>query len=623
MEKETLFNQFPPITTEAWKEKIIKDLKGADYDRKLTWRTGEGFTVQPFYREENLADIPHMETVPGYFPYVRGNREEQNTWLVRQDIQVEDIAAANAKALDIKLKGVDSLGFIFKCDANPDEKDVEALLQNIRLDLMEVNFRTHQPLSMVKMIDSLAKKYNRDLENIKGSVIYDPIGTYTACGKYIHSFEEDMSQLVEMHQATRHLPNFQYLTIKGLLFNNAGAGTVSELGFMLALGAEYLTYLTGKGLDIDEVAPHIRFHMAVGSDYFMEIAKFRAARYLWAKIVNAYGLNNAANAKMHIHCSNSSWNKTVYDPYVNMLRTTTESMSAILGGVDSLTVLPFNAVYETETDFSERIARNQQLILKGESYFDKIADPAAGSYYIETLTHELIQNAWNLFLEVDEQGGYLEALKKGTIQEKVNAEAQKKNMDIALRRKSILGTNQYPNTNEQIQTLPVNKMAKVESEIETLKPYRGAEQLEKLRFATDEFARKEHRPVVWMFTYGNLAMQKARSQFAGNFFGCAGYQIVDNNGFSTVDQGIEAARQAKPDIVVICSSDEEYDTIAQPIFKALNKETIVVLAGYPTDLVESLQAIGMKHFIHVKSNLLEQLSEFQQLIGIQNNQYQQ
>ncbi|PIY31393.1 MAG: hypothetical protein COZ08_08910 [Bacteroidetes bacterium CG_4_10_14_3_um_filter_42_6] len=171
MEKETLFSQFPPIATEAWKEKIIKDLKGADYDRKLTWKTGEGFTVQPFYREENLTDLPHMETVPGHFPYVRGNREEQNTWLVRQDIQVEDIAVANAKALDIKLKGVDSLGFIFKCDANPDEKDLEALLQNIRLDLMEVNFRTHQPLNMVKMIDSLAKKYNRDLENIKGSVI--------------------------------------------------------------------------------------------------------------------------------------------------------------------------------------------------------------------------------------------------------------------------------------------------------------------------------------------------------------------------------------------------------------------------------------------------------------------
>jgi methylmalonyl-CoA mutase len=616
MEKETLFNQFPPITTEAWKEKIIKDLKGADYERKLTWKTGEGFTVQPFYRQENLADIPHMDAAPGQFPYVRGNQETHNTWLVRQDIQVDDIATANAKAQDIKLKGVDSLGFNFKCEANPTEDEVEALLQNIRLDLMEVNFRTRQPLSLVKMIDSLAKKYNRDLEKVSGSVVYDPIGTYTTCGQFSSSFDEDMVQLVEMHEATKHLPRFQYLTIKGQLFNSAGAGTVSELAYTLSMGAEYLTYLTDKGLDIDDVAPHIRFHLAVGGDYFMEIAKFRAARYLWAKLVNAYGLNNAENAKMHIHCSNSTYNKTVYDPYVNMLRSTTESMSAILGGVNSLSVLPYNSVYETETAFSERIARNQQLILKGESYLDKIADPAAGSYYIETLTHELIQNAWKLFLEIDDEGGYMEALKKGIIQKKVKEEARQKEMDFAFRRKSILGTNQYPNTKEQIESLPVSSMVNVASEIETLPPTRGAVQLEKLRFATDEYARKNSRPKAWMFTFGNIAMQKARSQFAGNFFGCAGFEIVDNNGFKTIEQGIEAAQKAKPEIVVICSGDEEYATIAQPIYEALNQDTIVVLAGYPKDLIESLQACGLKHFIHVKSNVLEQLSEFQQILGI-------
>ncbi len=616
MEKETLFSQFPPITTEAWKEKIIKDLKGADYDRKLTWKTDEGFTLQPFYRQENLADLPHVNTAPGQFPFVRGNQETHNTWLVRQDIQVDDIAEANAKAQDIKMKGVDALGFHFKCEANPTEQEVEALLHNIRLDLMEVNFRTRQPLQMVKMMDSLAKKYNRDLEKVRGSVIYDPIGTYTTCGKFSTSYEEDMTQLVEMHKATQHLPRFQYLTIKSHLFNSAGAGTVSELAFTLSMGAEYLTYLTDKGLDIDEVAPHIRFHMAVGGDYFMEIAKFRAARYLWSKLVNAYGLSHAENAKMHIHCSNATYNKTVYDPYVNMLRTTTESMSAILGGVNSLSVLPYNAVYETETAFSERIARNQQLILKGESYLDKIADPAAGSYYIETLTHELIQNAWKLFLEIDEAGGYMEALKKGIIQKKVKEEARKKEMDFALRRKSILGTNQYPNTNEQIQSLPSFHMANVEAEIETLPPTRGAEKLEKLRFATDEFSRKNHRPKAWMFTYGNLAMRKARSQFAGNFFGCAGFEIVDNNGFTSVEQGVEAARKAKPEMVVICSSDEEYATIAQPIYEALHGDTIVVLAGYPVDLIDTLKAAGLKHFIHIKSNLLEQLSEFQQILGI-------
>jgi len=619
MEEKKLFTEFPPVSTEAWKDKIIKDLKGADYERKLTWKTGEGFVVQPFYRQENLNGLSHMGTAPGSFPYVRGNRKEQNSWLVRQDIQVEDMESANAKAQDIKLKGVDSLGFVLKCDYNPTENEIEILLQNIRLDLMEVNFRTLKPMQLVKIIDALAKKYNRDLEKVRGSVTYDPLGTYTTCGKFISSYEHDMQQLLDMHEATLHLPHFQYLTINGHLFSSAGAGIVSELAFTLAMGADYLTYLTDKGLFIDDVAPHIRFHMAVGSDYFMEIAKFRAARYLWAKLVNAYGLNDSENAKMHIHCSNSRWNKTVYDPYVNMLRTTTESMSAILGGIDSLTVLPYNAVYETETAFSERIARNQQLILKGESYLDKIADPAAGSYYIETLTHELIQNAWKLFLEIDEAGGYLSALKKGIIQTRVKAEAAQKDMDIALRRKSILGTNQYPNINEQLASLPELVQDETRSEIVTLKPYRGAEKLEQLRFSTDAYARKEHRPVAWMFTYGNLAMRKARAQFAGNFFGCAGYKIEDNNGFTSIEQGIQAALAAKPEIVVICSSDEEYDTIALPIFEALHNHTNVVLAGYPADVIEKLQAAGMQHFIHLKSNLLEKLNEFQQLIGISNN----
>ncbi len=621
MENKKLFNEFPPVSTEAWKEKIIKDLKGADYDRKLTWKTGEGFTVQPFYRQEDLANFSHTTTAPGQFPFVRGNQKQHNTWLVRQDILVEDMTSANAKAQDIKLKGVDSLGFIFKCDAaSITENDVEALLKDIRLDLMEVNFRTLKPLEMVKTIDSLAKKYNRDLEKVKGSVSYDPLGTYTTCGKFISSFADDMHLLLDLHKATLHLPQFQYLTVNSHLFNSAGSGIVSELAFTLAMGAEYLTYLTDNGLFIDDVAPHIRFHMAVGSDYFMEIAKFRAARYLWAKLVNAYGLSNSENAKMHIHCSNATWNKTVYDPYVNMLRTTTESMSAILAGVDSLTVLPYNAVYEKGTIFSERIARNQQLVLKGESYFDKIADPAAGSYYIETLTNELIQNAWKLFLEIDEAGGYLKALKAGIIQAKVKTEAAQKDMDIAFRKKAILGTNQYPNINEQVNSLPETILAKVDTEIETLKPYRGAEKMEKLRFSTDVYAKANHRPVAWMFTFGNLAMRKARAQFAGNFFGCAGYKIEDNNGFKDLEQGIKAALAAKPEIVVICSGDEEYATIALPIFEALNKETVVVLAGYPADLMEQLKAAGMQHFIHVKSNLLEKLTEFQQLLGISINQ---
>lgn len=415
MNKEKLFEAFPPISDKEWKEKIIKDLKGADFDKKLVWKTSEGFNVQPYYRQDDLNKLPHMDVLPGNFPYIRGKEVKNNTWLVRQDINVTNIQEANTKALDIRLRGVDSLGFDLN-DFEPNVENIEKLCENIRADLMELNFCTKNPLEAVKTIDALAKKYNRDLDKVCGSINYDPIGDFTLKGKFNSSEESDMELLTDLNRAAKHIPNYQYIVVNASIFNNSGAGIVNELAFALAMGAEYLTYLTGKGLDIDEIAPRIRFHFAVGSDYFMEIAKFRAAKYLWAKIVNAYGISDAKNATMHIHCSNSQWNKTVYDPYVNMLRTTTESMSAILGGVNSLSVLPFNSVYETETEFSERIARNQQLVLKGESYLDKVADISAGSYYIEELTDKLIHGAWDQFLMVDEQGGYLEAFKKEIIQ---------------------------------------------------------------------------------------------------------------------------------------------------------------------------------------------------------------
>jgi methylmalonyl-CoA mutase len=347
----------------------------------------------------------------------------------------------------------------------------------------------------------------------------------------------------------------------------------------------------------------------------MEIAKFRAARYLWSKIVNAYGLSDSDNATMFIHCTNTQFNKTVYDPYVNMLRSTTETMSAVLGGIDSMTVLPFNAIFEESTNFSERIARNQQLILKGESYFDKVVDPAAGSYYIENLTNNIIHETWKLFLEVQEKGTYLEAFKQGYILRKIKEEASAKDLEIAQRKRSILGTNQYPNNIEVLLNIDED-IFKETNDTGILKPYRGALEFEKIRYKTDKYAVKNTRPRAWMYTFGNLAMLKARSQFAGNFFGCAGFEIIDNNVFTSLADGINTAKKIKPEIIVICSSDEEYAEIALPIFEALKNESIIVLAGYPVDLAEKLKTAGMANFIHLKSNVIEELKKYQALVGI-------
>jgi methylmalonyl-CoA mutase len=394
------------------------------------------------------------------------------------------------------------------------------------------------------------------------------------------------------------------------------------MAFSLAVGAEYLDKLTEKGLTIDEIAPKMRFNVAVGQNYFMEMAKMRAYRLLWANIVKAYG-GKEENAKMHIHATNAELGMSLYDAYVNMLRTTTGTMSAVLGGVDSFTVMPFDAPFELPTDFADRIARNQQLILKEEAHFDKVADPAAGSYYIENLTESLAAAAWDLFNKIQDEGGYLEAVRKGMIQGLIKESAAKKFSNVATRRETILGTNQFPNFTESLKFTPeawvmeADNRRNEKAEIETIVTFRAAQQFEKLRYATDVYAQNHKRPVAWMFTYGNLAMRKARANFASNFFACAGIQVVDNPGFKTLDEGIAAARNEKPEIVVICSSDEEYgEGNALKIFEELKNETIVVLAGNPEGTVDILKGAGLKYFIHVKSNVLDTLTEFQKQLGI-------
>jgi len=509
------------------------------------------------------------------------------------------------------------LGFYFEDDFKPDDNSVERLFKDIPLDKKEINFAANYPLEIIDIISSLASKSNINPNKVKGSVEYDPISYFSLNGRFHNTAKEDLALLNKLYTSCKHIPNFQYLCINATIFNNSGGGIVSELAFSMAMAAEYLTYLTDSGLDIDDIAPHIRFHYSVGSDYFMEIAKFRAAKYLWANIVNAYGLKNKSNATMYIHCSNSRWNKTIYDPYVNMLRTTTESMSAIIGGVNSLSVLPFNSVFETETEFSERIARNQQLVLKGESYFDKVADVGAGSYYIESLTDKLIHNAWERFLNVDKEGGYIKAFKKGSIQKIIANEASIKDDDVATRKRSLLGTNQFPNTSESFNSdfeLLKRKTKPENDGVQPLVIYRGGEKLEEIRLSTDKFAINNKRPVAWMFTYGDLTMRKTRSQFAGNFFGCAGYEIVDNPGFNNVEEGIAAAIVDKPEIVVICSSNEEYKDIVEPIYNALVDKAVVVLAGYPESQIDRLKEIGLTNFVHVKSNVLEELKRYQKLL---------
>ena len=614
--KEKLFSEFAPVSTEEWMAKITADLKGVPFEKKLVWKTGEGFNVNPFYRAEDIEGLKTTESLPGEFPYVRGTKKD-NDWKVRQNIEVCCFKGANEKALDLLTKGVTSLGFIIKGD-EVNEENIATLLEGICPASVELNFNTCN-CKAEKLIGILADYFKGkgvDAEKCYGSVNYDAFKKPLVKGKENSEWVEGAAAVLKAGQA---LPNYRVLAVNAFLFNNAGAYISQEIGYALAWGNELMAKLTEAGFTADKVAKKIKFNFGISSNYFMEIAKFRAARWLWAEIVAAYKPACECACKMVAHAQTSEWNMTVYDAHVNLLRSQTEAMSAALAGVDSITVRPFDKIYQTPDDFSERIARNQQLLLKEECHLDKVVDPSAGSYYVEVLTNSLADVAWKLFLEVEEKGGFSVAVNAGEIQNAVNASNVARKKAVATRREILLGSNQYPNFTEVAADKIQEKGSCCcggghcgEATIPALDFSRGASEFEALRMTTEKSGKT---PKVFMLTIGNLAMRLARSQFSANFFGCAGYKIIDNLGFDTVEAGVEAAVKAGAEIVVLCSSDDEYAEFAPAAYKALAGRAEFVVAGAPA-CADDLKAQGIDQFVNVKSNVLETLKAFNAKLGI-------
>lgn len=607
--KEKLFDMFPECSYEEWRAKVEADLKGADFNKKLVWRTNEGFNVEPVYRAENIADFKTVDTLPGEYPYVRGTRTD-NDWLIRQEVLAETPAEANAVAKEIITKGVTSLGFNVTLES---EADVKTLLDGIDIKKYELNFKCcpRKAISLAKVLVDYLRN-NGLLNDFHGSIDFNPMRRALKHGT---EFPGDIKAMaLELLDVVKIVPELRVLAVDSYMFCDAGAYIFQELGYALAWGAEWLTMLTDAGVKADEVARRIKFNMGVSSNYFMEIAKFRAARMVWAQIVEQYKPESKLSSKMLCHAVTSRFNQTIYDAHVNLLRSQTETMSAALAGVDSITTTPFDVPYKTPDAFSERIARNQQFLLKEESHLDKVVDPAGGSYYVETLTVSLAKEAWKLFLDVEEKGGFLACINDNSIQKAINATAEKRHVDVARRKEILLGTNQYPNINEtaaqKIETTGCSCGCHHEEGGEAqgtgLSRKRAASDFEALRLATEAAS---NRPKVFMLTIGNLAMRLARAQFSTNFFGCAGYEIIDNLGFDTVQEGVDAALEKGADVIVLCSSDDEYATLAPEAFKYLDGRAMFVVAGAPA-CMEELQAVGINDFIHVRCNVLETLQSF-------------
>lgn len=619
-----LFSEFPPVSTSEWEELIRTDLKSVDYDKKLIWKTEEGFDIKPYYRQDDLTALDYLKDFPSRYPTTGGTNQDGNNWIIRQDFPMTDIKEANSYALEAIAKGVDDVGFCVKEITT--HKEMSRLLAGIDLAKTGIHFICSRsyPLTIELFIYEV-DDHKLKGDKIRGSINFDSISYLLLNGDFYVSQNNNFDEAEYLlNTGKKRLPGFRVITVNGHYFREAGSTLVQELAYSLASGNEYLSGLVAKGFPVDSIAPKIQFTLGTGSNYFMEIAKLRAVRLLWARIVEQYRPKQAQSTQMFIHSVTAARNKTLYDPYVNILRTATEGMAMALGNADSISILPFDFTYKDPDDFSLRMARNQQLIFREEAHLNKTMDPGAGSYYIETLTDSIAHHAWKLFQFIEKKGGFIECIKAGYIQDEIEKSCRANEMDIFRRKTIRIGTNQYPNLPEKmldkIQIKPKNEDSASKTKYKKLLVSRETEAFEKLRLATESYVRQGNkRPAVFLLSIGNPGLRKARAGFTTNFFGCAGFDILDQPGFETIEAGVKTALDSHAEIVVICSSDEEYEHTSPGIchaIKSQNTKIFVIVAGYPTPIVDSLIASGVDDFIHMRSNLFETLLKYQQKLGI-------
>jgi methylmalonyl-CoA mutase len=578
MVTEHLLEEFAPVSTEAWEQAIHKDLKGADYTKKLIWQSDEGLAAKPYYRKEDIAflSFPPSDALPA--SGVRTNGE----WHIREEIDAVEAEIANQSAQRAVAAGAEQIAFL---NANvQNSSDLGLLLVN--LENIPIHFQNaDQPL-----LQLLPERQQNRPEAAPFSSGWNPL--------------DNPEFAAELLLAAG--PAFVPFSIDGLRLEDAGATAVEEIGILLAAAIDYLSEMTSRNIDSGRAAAAIEFSFSIGANYFFQIAKFRAFRSLWANVIASFQ-GRPSSAPARIHARTSRWNETIYDPHVNILRATTEAMSAAVGGVDSITVAAFDECYKAPDEAGRRWARNTQIILKQEALLARVSDPGAGSYYLETISNFLEHEGWKLMQQIEAAGGYRKATADGLLARILAEKLAARNKAIAQRRRVFTGTTQYANTQEKA-------LHRID-ESRASQGQRGAQSFEHLRLRTERHAARTGKtPKVLLAAFGEVTMSSARSAFAQNFFACAGFEIVTKRFQNTNEMDSGGA-----DLIVLCSSDPEYPKVAAEVLaklRLLNLHVPVLVAGNP-ESAEQLRQIGISDFIHVRSNPIDVLTTWQQRLGIE------
>ena len=457
----SLFNDFEGTTHQQWHDRIIKDLKGKDFNENLVWKSIEGIDIQPFYTSENLTQNKSKDF---------NLKNNSSNWENRFVVNIDSIEDANKKALYALSRGANSIQFNGNINS---QNELNQLLKNIEVNIIGLHFYNSNPNSTLDFFSNYLLNNNIKLDNSNYSISFDYIGYLLLNGYWKANKQTDFEELFKLSKSPL---NIKTISVNGLSFNNAGSTIVQELAYSFSQAVEYINYLTDKELQINEITERIIFNFVIGSNYFFEIAKIRAAKILWKLIANEYG---ATEFPIYINSTTTYTNFACLDQHNNILRTTTEAMSAIIGGANSISILPFDSAFGTSTEFSERIAINIQHILREETFLNKVNDIANGAYYIESITDELVEKSLTLFKEIEQKGGFLANIKNGLIQDTIHQVAQNQQQLFVDGKKTLLGVNKHQNnTPQELPKIKTKDLIK-ETQIKALEQVRFSEEIEK------------------------------------------------------------------------------------------------------------------------------------------------
>lgn len=650
------FDEFSIPTYEEWKTTVEGILKGKDFQKSMYTKTYEGITLQPMYWLSDQEGLTQNLTYPGRDSNLRGAKASgyiHTPWTIAQRCDGKTIADMH-DMLQFELdKGSTAISFTLDSatrkgqDATKAEakdvadagvslstvEEVEALLKGMDLTTKELDIRTGaSSVCWAAALHALCESQGVDVKSLSGMIGADPIGTLAQDGHLSRPMDEyfdDMAHTIAW--ASAHAPQLRTVLVDTDVYHNGGGNDVQELGFAMSTAVTYLREMERRGIDVNTFAKQIRFHVSVGANFFMEIAKLRAIKMVWAQIIEHCGGDEEAK-KINLFVSTSHFTQTVFDPYVNLLRAGSQSFSAVVGGMDGMFVRPLDGCIRPSDEFSRRIARNIQIMEQQEFNFIQPVDPAGGSWYLEPLTQELTEKSWALFQELEGKGGILETLVSGETQEAVDAILQSRFKNLATRKDRAVGSNMYPNMMEELLEVPVVdfeglRQARVaalanvgttdaaelalkklqESDfseigslvsaaytalvagasfgqvfealadgsegitVKAILSHRWTEQYEELRMRTENFKETHNGDNVKIFlaNMGPIPQHKARADFVTSFMQVAEFDVLTNDGFPTVDEAVAAALASNADVTIVCSTDDTYPELAPAVTKAI------------------------------------------------------